>query len=342
MKDILLIVSTLLVMVLLTGFVMVFSWTQTPFGTLDYVAAIGLQLVYEPPDTQTYSAAELREQYRQRESTSTEYLEYVTQVSDTAITTASHAIPVRLYYPSGKSNLPIVVYYHGGGFVFGTLNEYDLLCAKLAQKASALVVSVDYRLAPEHPYPAPGKDAYHALQWVYQHANTLGGDSTRIAVAGDSAGGNLAAVVSLMARDSGQTIIDYQVLLYPATQSIDLTTESHQNFGEDYGLTTAQVDWFIEQYLPNKSERYEAYASPLLADNLSNLPPALIVLAGFDPLKTEGQEYAKKLNAAGVPVILSDYKSMIHGFANIPEFHQSDEVLDEVAVALQPIFNTVP
>ncbi|MEQ9443088.1 MAG: alpha/beta hydrolase, partial [Cyclobacteriaceae bacterium] len=306
MKKLLLVVITLLVIVLLSGFVTVFFWTQTPYGTLDYLAAIGLRYVYTPPDIQNHSAEELREQYRQRESEATEYQEYISRIKDTTITAFGQAIPLRLYYPSEADHLPILIYYHGGGFVFGTLNEYNLLCAKLAHKTSALVVSVDYRLAPEHSYPAPGQDAYAALQWVYQHATTLGGDSTRLAVAGDSAGGNLAAVVSQMVRDSSATtsesLIDCQILLYPATQSIDLTTESHQNFGRDYGLTTEQVDWYIEQYLPHESERYEAYASPLLAEDLHHLPPALVVLAGFDPLKTEGQQYADKMKSAGVPV----------------------------------------
>jgi acetyl esterase len=316
----------------------VFFWTQTPFGTLHYLAAIGLRFIYEPPDVQNYSPAELRERYRREESTSTKYLDYVSHVKDTIALTAEGKIPIRLYYPSPANNLPVIVYYHGGGFVFGTLNEYNLLCAKLSARTSALVVSVDYRLAPEHPYPAPVNDAYAALQWVYQNAPSIGGDSTRLAVAGDSAGGNLATVVSMMARDSSHAFVDYQVLLYPATQSVDLTTASHQNFGEEYGITTHQIDWYIEQYLPNESDRYEAYASPLLAEDVSGLPPALVVLAGFDPLKTEGQEYAEKLQAAGVPVRLLTYESMIHGFANIPEFPQSEDLLDKIAVTLDSVF----
>jgi len=316
----------------------VFFWTQTPHGTLHYLAAIGLRFIYEPPDIQNYSPAELRERYLREESTSTKYLSYVTRVKDTTALTTEGGIPMRLYYPSPTNNLPIIVYYHGGGFVFGTMNGYNLLCAKLSARTSALVVSVDYRLAPEHPYPAPINDAYAALWWIYQNAPSIGGDSTRLAVAGDSAGGNLATVVSMMARDSNQAFVDYQVMLYPATQSVDLATASHQNFGEEYGITTHQIDWYIEQYLPNKSDRYEAYASPLLAEDVSGLPPALVVLAGFDPLKTEGQEYAEKLKAAGVPVRLLTYESMIHGFANIPEFPQSEELLDEIAVTLDSVF----
>ena len=329
-----LIASAAVLTLLMAAVITVYSWTQTPFGTLHYLAAIGVRLIYEPPDIENYSPAELRERYKQEEPTSTKYLQYVSSMRDTIVLSAKGEIPIRLYYPSPTDDLPIIVYYHGGGFVFGTLNEYDLLCAKLAHETSALVVSVDYRLAPEHPYPAAAKDAYTALQWVYQNAQSIGGDSTRIAVVGDSAGGNLATVVSLMARDSSQYFIDYQVLLYPATQSIDLTTTSHQNFGEGYGITTRQIDWYIEQYLPNESDRYEAYASPLLANDLGNLPPALVVLAGFDPLKTEGEQYAEKLQAAGVPVRLLTYESMIHGFANIPEFPQSEELLDEIATAL--------
>ncbi|MEM9829263.1 MAG: alpha/beta hydrolase [Bacteroidota bacterium] len=338
MKKFWLIAVAITVTLLVAAVLTVYSWTQTPFGTLHYLAAIGVRLIYEPPDIENYSPAELREQYRWEEPTSTEYLNYISNTKDTVIFSGETEVPIRLYYPSTANNLPIIVYYHGGGFVFGTLNEYDLLCAKLASRTSTLVVSVDYRLAPEHPYPAAAQDAYTALQWVYENAFLIGGDSTRIAVAGDSAGGNLATVVSLMARDSGQTFLDYQVMLYPATQSVDLTTASHQNFGEDYGITTRQIDWYIEQYLPNEADRYEAYASPLLADNLGNLPPVLVVLAGFDPLKTEGEQYAEKLQDAGVPVQVSVYESMIHGFANIPEFPQSDELLEEIATSLESVF----
>lgn len=323
----------------LVGFATVIFWTQTPFGTLDPLAAVGLRLVYQPPDIQHHSAAELRKRYLAEEPISSEYPEYVYQIKDTVAATADNrSISLRLYYPSPDDHLPVVVYYHGGGFVFGTLNEYNLLCAKLAQKTGALVISVDYRLAPEYPYPTPSEDAYAALRWIYHHASSLRGDSSRMAVAGDSAGGNLAAVVSLMARDSGMAFLDYQILLYPATQSVDLTTESHLNFGTEYGLTTRQVAWYIDQYLPEVSDRYEAYASPLLADDLSGLPPALVVLAGFDPLRTEGEQYADRLRAAGVPVTLHTYESMIHGFANVPQFRQADEVLDEVADALNPVF----
>lgn len=332
-------IGILLLILLGSAFLTIFNWTHTPYGTLDYKAALGLRLLYEPPDFENFTVAELRARYLTEEQALTDdYHQWIASIYDTTFAGTTGEIPVRIYKPSLQENLPLIVYYHGGGFVFGTLNEYNTLCAKLAHYSSAIVISVDYRLAPEHAYPAAVTDAYDALQWTYRNASNLGGDSSRITVVGSSAGGNLAAVVALMARDRQGVPIQYQVLLYPATQSVDLQTDSHIKFGKGYGLTTQHVAWYINQYLPKKADRYEVYASPLLADNLQDLPPALVVVAGFDPLRSEGEEYADKMQAAGGKVKLINYETMIHGFAKITPFHQSEEVLKEVGEELSEIF----
>ena len=329
----------LVLLIVAVGLITIYSWSQTPYGTLDYKAALGLWLLYEPPDFHIFTVAELRARYLEEEKTLTdEYKQWVETSFDTILSTAVGKIPVRVYKPESGEKLPVIVYYHGGGFVFGTLNEYNTFCAKLAYFSSALVVSVDYRLAPEHPYPAAVEDAYAALQWAYHNAFLIGGDSSRMAVAGSSAGGNLAAVVAQMTRDRQDAQLRYQVLLYPATQSVNLETDSHLKYGKDFGLTTQHVAWYIDQYLPNTMDRYEAYASPLLAEDLSHLPPALVVVAGFDPLRSEGEDYAIRMQEAGVEVSLVNYETMIHGFAKITAFHQSDEVLKEAGKILYNAF----
>lgn len=332
MKKILLYCFFSLLALLLAVSILIYSWTQTPYGTLNYKAAVGVRLLYEPPNFEQFTVKELRQRYKGEEAQlNNDYLKWVASVEDSTVHSSETNISIRLYYPEGEGDFPVIIYYHGGGFVFGTLNEYNTLCAKLSHYAQAIVVSVDYRLAPEHPYPAPVDDAWVALNWIYIHAAQLGGDSTRLAVMGDSAGGNLAAVVSQIARDQSKDFIDFQALLYPATQSVDLETDSHQKYGQDYGITTRQIAWYIRQYLPNESDRVEAYASPLLAERLGKLPPALVVTAGFDPLKSEGEAYAKKLESSGVIVALVEFESMIHGFANIEAFSQSEEVLQLAA-----------
>jgi acetyl esterase len=331
----------LLLFLITAGLITVYSWSHTPYGILDYKAALGLRLLYEPPDFDNFTVEELRARYLEEEKTlPDDYKQWIETSRDTILSTAVGKIPVRIYIPNLNEKLPVIVYYHGGGFVFGTLNEYNTLCAKLAHFSSALVVSVDYRLAPENPYPAAVEDAYAALQWIYHNAYPIGGDSTRMAVMGSSAGGNLAAVVTQMARDRQELMILHQVLLYPATQSVNLATDSHLKYGRDFGLTTQHVAWYIDQYLPNKMDRYEAYASPLLAEDLSHLPPAFVALAGFDPLRSEGEDYAIRMQEAGVEVTLVNYPTMIHGFAKITAFHQSEEVLKEIGGVLKQTFLT--
>ncbi len=226
-------------------------------------------------------------------------------------------IPVRIYWPAGtdESTSPKAgfVFFHGGGWVLGNLDAYDHLCHALANAGDCVVVSVDYRLAPEHRFPAAAEDCYDATVWTAQHADELGIDAERIAVGGDSAGGNLAAVVSLMDRDRETSHIAYQVLIYPITDA-NLQTPSYTENGEGYFLTTERMAWFWELYLSDQSEASNPYAAPLQAESLANLPPAYVMTAQFDPLLSEGDAYADRLEAAGVPVERELYEGQIHGF----------------------------
>ena len=233
-------------------------------------------------------------------------------IVNTQIPGPNGKIPVRIYTPEGKGSFPILVYYHGGGWSIGTLDLYDPTCRFLSKEAGVLVVAVDYRLAPEHKFPQPLQDCYAALQWTVEHASELHGEKNRIAVGGDSAGGNLAAAVALMARDQNGPKIAYQILIFPVIDN-NFDTRSYQEFGKNHFVTRNQMIYYWNQYLNNPDEANNPYVAPGKAKNLTRLPPALVVLADFDPLYDEGDSYAKRLQQAGVPVTLLTYPSF-HGF----------------------------
>lgn len=227
-------------------------------------------------------------------------------------------VPVRVYTPVAASgSMRCLVFFHGGGFVIGDLNTHDALCRQLANEAGCKVVAVDYRLAPEHPFPAAVEDAWAAVKWVEENAGDLGIDANCLAVAGDSAGGNLAAVVSqLAAREKGGPSICFQLLIYPTTR-VMADTQSMKDFAEGYFLERKGMDWFMECYVPKEQDTSDPRLSPLLADDVSEVAPALIITAGYDPLKDEGKAYADRLESSGVNVTYKDYPDMIHGFFNM-------------------------
>ena len=223
-------------------------------------------------------------------------------------------VPARVYRPYGEGPFPVVMMFHGGGWVIGDLTTADGQSREVCRGADALVVSVDYRLAPEHRFPAAADDCYAATVWAARHAGEYGGDPSRLAVAGDSAGGNLAAVVAQMVRDQGGPALAFQLLVYPVTDGANFNTASYHQNGQDYMLTADSMHWFWDHYAPNAEDRHNPYASPLLASDLANLPPALVMTAEFDPLRDEGEVYAEKLAAAGVDAKLIRCDGLIHGF----------------------------
>lgn len=228
------------------------------------------------------------------------------------------AIAARHYRPpAGGPPAPLVVFYHGGGWVFGDLDSHDSACRLICRDAGVHVLAIDYRLAPEHPAPAAVDDAYAAYRWAREHAAELGADPRRVAVAGDSAGGNLTAVVCLLARDAGDPMPSLQWLIYPVTDQRGLT-RSRTLLGDGFLLTKHDMDWFTDCYLDRSGlERTDPLVSPLLAQDLTGLPPALVITAGFDPLRDEGEQYAAKLREAGVAVDHRLMTSMIHAFLNL-------------------------
>ena len=223
-------------------------------------------------------------------------------------------IPVRVYTPNGAGPFPVVVFYHGGGWVVGKVRQFDHFCRLLATKASALVLSVDYRLAPEHVFPAAHDDAYAALDWAAGNAGQLGGDPARLAVMGESAGGNMATVVSRMAREQGGPDVRFQVLLCPVTNVSYMSTGSYSQFATGYMLTKEWMEAFRGYYLPETSDWTDTRVSPLLSQSLAGLPPALVITAEYDVLRDDGEAYARRLSEAGVQVKHYRCGGVIHGF----------------------------
>ena len=222
-------------------------------------------------------------------------------------------IPIRIYKPLVQSNKGALVYFHGGGWVLGDLDSHDAICRRLAGGAGITVIAVAYRLSPETRFPGPFNDCYNATTWVANNAPLLDIDPLRIAVGGDSAGGNLAAAVALKARDEAWPTIRFQLLVYPVTDA-RFDTASYRDNAEGYLLTKKSMQWFWDLYVPNEQDRLHAYASPLRADSLVALPPALVMTAEYDPLRDEGEAYANALRSAGVQVTQTRYPGLIHGF----------------------------
>ena len=239
--------------------------------------------------------------------------EPVDQVRDLKIPGPAGEISIRVYSPKSQTPSPALVYFHGGGWVLGDLESHDHVCRALANSASCVVLSVDYRLAPEHKFPAAVHDSYAATVWIADHADDLGIDVSRIAVGGDSAGGNLAAVVSQIARDSGGPKLVFQLLIYPGTDMM-MNLPSVDENADGPLLTKAAMHWFVDNYLNGEEDRTNPLASPLLASSLKDLPPAFIITAECDPLRDEGEAYALRLEEAGVPVDVEQYEGMPHGF----------------------------
>ncbi|GJM14492.1 MAG: acetylhydrolase [Pseudohongiella sp.] len=247
-------------------------------------------------------------------------------------------IPLRIYRPNAKRDLPLLVFYHGGGYVIGSLDSHDIVCRGISLQAECVVIAVDYRLAPEHKYPAAVEDAWSALEWIAQNSDSLGFDAARIAVGGDSAGGNLATVVSLMARDKGLPSLCLQLLIYPGTD-LECGYPSHDSFGSDYRLTKSLIGWFMDNYFTPDDNRSHWQASPMNATDHSNVPPAFVLSAGFDPLQDEEFAYSEKLRQAGISVEHSHYEGMIHGFITMPGvLDKANEAISECARQLREAF----
>lgn len=244
-----------------------------------------------------------------------------------------------LYRPSAELGLPALIYFHGGGYTIGSLQSHDCVCRALCVETGCIVISVDYRLAPEHKYPAALEDAWGATNWLVENAEELGVDPNRIAIGGDSAGGNLATVVCLMAKQAGAPRLVYQLLIYPGTD-MSCSLPSHQAFAQGYRLTSELIDWFYDHYFSPGDDLNHWRASPLNAESFADLPPAFILSAGYDPLQDENRLYGERMSAAKVPVKHSHYEGMMHGFITMPGvLDKAGEALSECAAELRVVFD---
>jgi len=286
------------------------------------------------PAMHTLTPVDARAFYRDRRFFTQPAAPEVGGVIDTRCEGPHGAIPLRIYRPLGAgasparaSTLPALVYYHGGGWTIGDLDTHDVLCRELCNGSGAVVVAVDYRMAPEHRFPAAVDDAIAALGWARRQANELGVDAARLAVGGDSAGGNLAAVVAIAARDAGDPPIAYQLLIYPATD-MRRGHPSHTENGSGYLLTSETIGYYHDHYIADPAHDLDWRASPLLHPDLSRLPPALVLTAGFDPLRDEGFDYANRLVAAGNRATYVCFERQIHGFITM------GKVIDEANAAV--------
>lgn len=252
--------------------------------------------------------------------------------------TTPGGVPLRAYRPLGSepgSTLPVLVYFHGGGWVLGDIETVDNLCRRLANASGCAVVSVDYRLAPEAKFPGPLDDCFEAVAFIPREADSFGIDPQRMAVGGDSAGGNLAAAVTLLARDTGGPKLAFQLLIYPIT-NFDFETPSYLENSEGYGLSREMMRWYWNQYLARPEDGRSPLASPLAAPDLSGLPPALVITAGFDVLRDEGRAFADRLLEAGVPAQLEHFPGMIHGFLQMADsFDQGKLAIQKAGLALR-------
>ena len=303
----------------------------------------GLQEPYGPDTDPVVARANLEEL---ASVVPVELREPVLHVEDRVVPGPRGHVPVRIYRPSDDPELPILVYFHGGGFVTGSIETHDGIVRPVANAAGCIIVSVDYGLAPEVPYPGGVEDCWAATQWVAAHATELGGDPARIAVGGDSAGGNLAAVIALEAKASGGPDLVFQLLLYPVTAH-DPDSPSIKEHATGYFLEESDIAWFSGHYFGSEeravamSAAGEWRAFPMVAPDLGGLPPAFVATAEFDPLRDQGEDYARRLEVSGVPTKLQRYEGMFHGFFGMQRVLDTSQLLfDDVVAALRHAFGT--
>ncbi|MEY7851292.1 alpha/beta hydrolase [Natrarchaeobius sp. A-rgal3] len=292
----------------------------------------------EAPSFDEVSPAEARRMTEELRVTEEPEIELET-VENRTIDGPNGEVPIRIYDPEtgdGTTNpdgRPVVIYVHGGGWVIGSLDTHDGTCRKLAADSGYPVVGVDYRLAPEHPFPAGLLDCYATFEWLAEAASDLGGDPDRVVLAGDSAGGNLATATALLARDRGGPEAAYQLLIYPSTGDVE-STDAYEENAEGYFLTADDMRWFRDHYFEREIDRGNVYAVPRRAADLSGLPPATVLTAGFDPLRDDGAAYARRLEEDGVPVTYRNYDDVIHAFFGMisepTSFERAHEAYDDV------------
>jgi acetyl esterase len=325
----------------ITGFSIIKNLTETNDGKINTYVAVNLQLdkILNPRVINDKSIEEIRERLnRDSIKLSKESIPF-SNIKNIIIEINSEKIPVRIYTPDEGEKLPIIIYSHGGSWISGNLDTHDSVCRKLSYNTKAIVISVDYRLAPENPFPAALNDVYNILQWTSQNAKSINGDEKLIAIAGDSAGGNISAAVSLMARDKKGPYITCQVLIYPSTNIEELNSQSWSYFANNFNISTEEMEKYISLYVQKKEDRKNQYVSPLFAENFKKLPDTLVITAEIDPLRDEGEAYGNKLKEAGNKVEVRRINGVTHGFITMDKItDKADEALNQIYSYLQNKF----
>lgn len=316
--------------------------TYSKKGNINIKIAIRLQLdkIINSKTENNISMTEIREHINSEAIKWSKQPIPFSNIQNTYIDAFYSKIPVRIYTPTGNRPFPIIIYSHGGGWIAGSLDIFDSFCRKLSLKTNAIVISVDYRLAPENPFPSALNDVYNVLLWVNDNAKSINGDKNKIALAGDSSGGNIMAVISQISKDKSGPNIICQVLIYPATNIYELTTKSWSTFANNDFLSRKDMEKFISMYVPEKEDRKNPYASPLLAETFINLPKTLIILAEIDPLYDDGIEYGKKLKEAGIQIEIKKYTGVPHGFITMDKVsNKSNEAIEHISSYLKKEFS---
>ncbi|MFC1819808.1 alpha/beta hydrolase [Thermodesulfobacteriota bacterium] len=349
LKTILITASGFCVLIATAFFFLVHKWSNTPYGKLDPYLAVPFKLLelidgsskktdkeildefYDPA-----SMNKMRKDVQNGAFLTSKKADFSGKTIDKKISTDETDIPIRIYTPKGDGPFPLLVYFHGGGFAFGNIAFADNVCKSISEKASIIVLSADYRLAPEHPFPAGLTDACSVVTWATKNMEAINAMPGKIAVAGDSSGGNLAAAISHKFSDDNKELIGLQVLIYPVLNLSNLNTNSYNCFAEGYGLTRRQMSHLIKVYIKNQSDLKNPYISPLLDENFNNLPPTLIISAEFDPLRDEGELYSKKLKESGIPVDYIRYNTMAHGFITANRLvSEAEDAIDDIVRGIQ-------
>jgi len=324
--------AALLVCGLIVALLVVNAWRTTPYGKLSWITALVVKVSNsETSEPKLLAPSEQRIFVEGNTRRVASAPVAIREMKDVSIPLEGREIKARVYRDNDGTDLPVLVYFHGGGWVVCSVDGYDYLARLLCKKTRAIVVSVDYRLAPEHPFPAGVEDCYGCTLWVSRNARSLGGDPGKLMVCGDSAGGNLAAVVARMAAAKKDPKIAFQVLIYPVLDISRMDTASYAKYENGFILTKREMEYYRVHYLRNPADAANPLVSPLLADVPADLAPALIVAAQFDVLHDEGQAYRDKLKAAGVPVRYEEFQGVLHSFVAmtglIPQSHRAIELI---------------
>lgn len=335
------IIFIVIFILVIAGIFIIKTLTKTNDGKINTYIALNLELdkILNPHSINDESIDNIRARLNKDATKVSKKSIPFSNIENITIDINSKKIPVRIYTPDDTEMLPIVIYSHGGSWIAGNLDTHDNVCRKLSKNTKAIVISVDYRLAPENPFPAGLNDIYNVLQWTYKNAKNINGDENHIAIAGDSAGGNLSAAVSLISKNKNGPNITCQVLIYPSTNIYELNTESWSNFSNHFNISKEEMERYISLYVPQKEDRKDPYVSPLLANEFNQLPDTLVITAEIDPLRDDGESYGNKLKQAGIQSEIIRFNGVTHGFITMDKItNKADEALNQISSYLKNEF----